>query len=161
MKCSSLAALEVVKMTTSSAASDVNFVKMTTFLFQCMCALANCKTENIVSFFQLNLTSEIWKTRITWRNVSEVMYDKETVFSQPGNSDLFEGCVYLCYRLYPYYVGTQYIPWWRHQMKTFSALLALCEGNPPVTGGFPYKSQRRGALIFSLICAWTNGWVNN
>ena len=34
MKCSSLAALEVVKMTTSSAASDENFVKMTTFLFQ-------------------------------------------------------------------------------------------------------------------------------
>ena len=36
MKCSSLAALEVVKMTTSSAASDENFIKMTTFLFQCM-----------------------------------------------------------------------------------------------------------------------------
>ena len=30
--------------------------------------------------------------------------------------------------------------WWRHRMETFSALLALCEGNPPVTGGFP--SQR-------------------
>ena len=27
-------------------------------------------------------------------------------------------------------------PWWRHPMETFSALLALCEGNPPVTGGF-------------------------
>ena len=23
--------------------------------------------------------------------------------------------------------------WWRHQMETFSALLALCEGNPTVT----------------------------
>ena len=23
------------------------------------------------------------------------------------------------------------------------------------------KGQRRGALIFSLICAWTKGWVNN
>ena len=34
MKFSSLAALEVVKMTTSSAASDENFVKMTTFSFQ-------------------------------------------------------------------------------------------------------------------------------
>ena len=31
-------------------------------------------------------------------------------------------------------------PWWRHETKTFSALLAICEGNPPVTGGFP--SQR-------------------
>ena len=27
--------------------------------------------------------------------------------------------------------------WWRHQMETFSALLALCGGNSPVTGGFP------------------------
>ena len=32
------------------------------------------------------------------------------------------------------------IPWWRHQMEAFSALLALCEGNSPVTGAFP--SQR-------------------
>ena len=30
--------------------------------------------------------------------------------------------------------------WWRHQMETFTALLARCEGNPSVTGGFP--SQR-------------------
>ena len=27
--------------------------------------------------------------------------------------------------------------WWRHQMETFCALLALCEGNSPVTGEFP------------------------
>ena len=25
----------------------------------------------------------------------------------------------------------------------------------------PHKGQWRGALIFSLICAWTNEWVNN
>ena len=30
--------------------------------------------------------------------------------------------------------------WWRHQMETFSALLALCVGNSPVTGEF--LSQR-------------------
>ena len=53
-------------------------------------------------------------------------------------------------------------PWWRHQMKTFSALLAICAGNSPVTGEFPaHKGQWRGALMFSLICAWMNGWVNN
>ena len=27
--------------------------------------------------------------------------------------------------------------WWRHQMETFSALLAFCMGNSPVTGEFP------------------------
>ena len=36
MKSSSLAALKVVKMTTFSAASDENFIKMTTFPFQCI-----------------------------------------------------------------------------------------------------------------------------
>ena len=28
-------------------------------------------------------------------------------------------------------------PWWRHQMETFSALLAICAGNSPVSGEFP------------------------
>ena len=32
--------------------------------------------------------------------------------------------------------------WWRHQIETFSASLALCAGNSPVTGEFP--SQRAG-----------------
>ena len=34
----------------------------------------------------------------------------------------------------------QWGAWWRHQMETFSAFLALCAGNSPVTGEFP--SQR-------------------
>ena len=55
--------------------------------------------------------------------------------------------------------------WWRHQMETFSALLALWEGNPLgwiSAGWFPLtKDQWRGALRFSLICVWTNGWANN
>ena len=49
-------------------------------------------------------------------------------------------------------------PWWRHQMETFSALLVLCAGKSPVNS--PHKVQWRGALMFSLICAWANGWAN-
>ena len=52
-------------------------------------------------------------------------------------------------------------PWWPHQMETFSALLALCAGNSLVTGEFPSQGHWSGALIFSLICAWINGWVNS
>ena len=43
--------------------------------------------------------------------------------------------------------------WWRHQMETFSALLALCAGNSPVTGEFP--SQRpvtRSFDVFFDLC---------
>ena len=38
--------------------------------------------------------------------------------------------------------------WWRHQMEAFSALLALCTGNSPVTGEFP--SQRPVTRSFDV-----------
>ena len=46
------------------------------------------------------------------------------------------------------------ITWWRHQMETFSALLAICAKNSPVTCEFPAK--RPVTRSFSLICAWMN-----
>ena len=46
-------------------------------------------------------------------------------------------------------------------METFFALLVFCAGNSPVTSEFPRKGQKRGALMFSLICARKNDWVNN
>ena len=52
--------------------------------------------------------------------------------------------------------------WWRHQMETFSALLAICAGNSPVPGEFPtQRPVTLWALMFTLICARINGWVNN
>ena len=41
--------------------------------------------------------------------------------------------------------------WWRHQMETFSPLLALCEGNPSVTSGFP--NQRPVTWSFYIFFA--------
>ena len=41
------------------------------------------------------------------------------------------------------------VPWWRHQMETFSALLALCAGNSLVTGEFP--AQRPGTRNFGVL----------
>ena len=37
----------------------------------------------------------------------------------------------------PDWFSSSCFKWWRHQMETFSALLAICEGNSPVTGEFP------------------------
>ena len=53
------------------------------------------------------------------------------------------------------------MPWWRHQMERFSALLVLCAGNSPGPVNSPHKGQWRRALMFSLICVYINGWVNN
>ena len=45
-------------------------------------------------------------------------------------------------------VYPQLNPWWRHQMETFSALLAFCVGNSPVTGEFP--AQRPVTRSFDI-----------
>ena len=39
-------------------------------------------------------------------------------------------------------------PWWRHQMETFSASLAICAGNSPVPGEYP--SQRPVTRSFDV-----------
>ena len=67
---------------------------------------------------------------------------------------LSEACFFLIDGLFA-------LSWWRHQMETFPASLALCAGNSPVPVNSPHKGQWRGALMFSLICARINGWVNN
>ena len=37
----------------------------------------------------------------------------------------------------------------------------LCGGIPRLPVNSPHKGQWRGALMFSLLCVWINGWVNN
>ena len=63
--------------------------------------------------------------------------------------------------------------WWCHEMEAFSTLLALCEGNPPVTGGFTLKKGMMWSLdVFFVVvvvpnkflkkqhsCQWFEMWV--
>ena len=70
--------------------------------------------------------------------------------------------------------------WWRHQMETFSTLLALCEGNLPATGRSPpppppppppththththtyTQSPVTRSFDVSSMCVWTNGRENS
>ena len=44
------------------------------------------------------------------------------------------------------------VSWWRHQIETFSALLAICAGIHRSPVNFPHKGQWRGALTFSDLC---------
>ena len=50
------------------------------------------------------------------------------------------------------------IPWWRHQVKIYWPFVRGIHRSPVNS---PHKGQWREALIFSLICVWINGWVNN
>ena len=61
----------------------------------------------------------------------------------------FSGYVFMSqwisWSIYPYPLGIIHghwgnrPTWWRHQMETFSALLAVCAGNAPVPGAFPVQ----------------------
>ena len=49
--------------------------------------------------------------------------------------------------------------WWRHQMETFPRNWPFVRGIRRSPMNSPHKGQWRGALMFSLICAWINCWV--
>ena len=51
-----------------------------------------------------------------------------------------------------------HIPWRRHDMETLSALLALCEGNPTVIGGFPSRRASNADFYVSFDIDLTNYW---
>ena len=92
-------------------------------------------------------TSTPWFT-VSWlrdRLQLGVSYSNSTCAlgtSRPKNKSL--GC---CCRNPPH-PTVRDNPWWRIQMETFSALLALCAGNSPVTGEFP--AQRSVARSFGV-----------
>ena len=47
-----------------------------------------------------------------------------------------------------HWVGRPCNAWWRHQMETFSAVLAICAGNSPVPGEF--RTQRPETRSFDV-----------
>ena len=60
------------------------------------------------------------------------------------------------YRIGPYRDHDDVIKW-----KHFPQYWHFVRGIHRSPVNFPHKGQWRGALIFSLICAWLNDWVNN
>ena len=48
--------------------------------------------------------------------------------------------------------------WWRHQIKTFSAWLAICAGNSPVPGEFPAHSP--ATWSFGVFDLRLNKWLS-
>ena len=59
------------------------------------------------------------------------------------------------------YLWLSALAWWRHQMETFPALLAICAGNSPVNGEFPAQRPVMQSFdVFFDLCL-NKGWVNN
>ena len=74
---------------------------------------------------KLRLESIFFFQENTFENI---VSKKSAILSRPQCVDYFP---------WELFSDPSWIPWWRHQMETFSALLALCVGNSPVTGEFP------------------------
>ena len=51
--------------------------------------------------------------------------------------------------------------WLHHQWKYFPCYWPFGRGIHQSPVNSPHKGQWYGALMFSLICAWTNSWANN
>ena len=68
-------------------------------------------------------------------------------------SHTFLGAVYKyhSHTLMAIYLNHYCRTWWRYQMETFSALLAICAGNSPVSGEFPaQRPVTRFDVFFDL-----------
>ena len=53
------------------------------------------------------------------------------------------------------------LSWWRHQLEKNPRYWPFVWGIHRAPVNSPHTGQWRGALVFSLICAWINDWVNN
>ena len=105
----------------------------------------------ILSWFQ-------WSTCIYCMNLAgeKVYWNRPCQYSTNASTALFNVCSVL-QKIWLYYLNTTsndtWYTWWRHQMEIFSALLALCAGNSPVTGEFPAQSPvTRSFNVFFDLC---------
>ena len=94
----------------------------------------------------------IWRKTPLLGNVMQL----KIWFFYPVKTSCF-ALVYVTDNPYGYYMlkstsSTIFSPRWRHQMETFSALLALCARNSPVTGEFPsqWPVKRSFDVFFDL-----------
>ena len=95
-----------------------------------------------------------WPSSITQMCVTRPQYVMTTSFHHSE----FGFNSYLCYMLQSCIICMKCSPrsafsWWRHQTETFSALLAICAGNSPVTGEFPAQRPvtRSFDVFFDLL----------
>ena len=58
-------------------------------------------------------------------------------------------------------IELEYLSWWRHQMETFSALLAICAGIHRSPVNSPHKGPVTRSFDVFFISAQMKGWVNN
>ena len=151
--------LAASKTATFGWTSDKNFLKMTTFSFQ---LYRHCG-ENISSRTKYDVDICIWFLRsLVCEMVTFHYYYLLSVFIlYVQNVQWYIHRVGCCCAMFRFgsiicskgFSMIYLFTWWRHQMETFSALLAICAGNSQVTGEFPaQRPVTRSFDIFFHLC---------
>ena len=98
-------------------------------------------------------------TRMRWHWGRWLVDSQCSIMLKSYRSNLLVVCIFCSISMWIWYVETITNLWWRYQMKTLSALLALRAGIQRSPVNSPHKGQWRGTMMFSLIYIWINGWV--
>ena len=96
-------------------------------------------TGNLIVVFTMKKTLKLRKTGTLWGKIHRRILD----FPNKGGSN-GESISIIWHHHVVRESSAQWsssLLWWRHQIETFSALLAICAGNSPVTGEFPAQRQ--------------------
>ena len=140
MTFSSLATLEVAILTTCGAHNNESLVKMTTFPSQCLRARVEqwwCVVESYLQICRGNQLFDMALVTIPYKGITSAGRH-----GRSGPSLL------------------TFIMMTSSNRNIFRVTGHLC-GEFTCPGDSPHKGQWRRALMFSLICAWINVWVNN
>ena len=109
----------------------------------------------------------VWPSDALWRcrfvsTLAHVMSDDIKPLPEPMlTPDYWVSVAFARKQFHSEYQSYYSVSWWRHQMETFSALLAICAENSPVPGEFPTQRPVTRSFDITLICARIKGWVNN
>ena len=115
-----------------------------------------------ITFDSSQLDSFPYKHIMYWVRLRKHALDMSVCFScnsSPNVCKLFAQCRILLWLDSGWFYSCRsgifhwrWATWWRHQMETFPTLLALFEGNPPVTDRFPSQrpAMRRFDVFFDL-----------
>ena len=112
---------------------------------------------------------QLWRIWLNHYNILHAMswrdYDFQTSVYPISINSSNSSDVFACYSvhwsdIFIHFVASYFAwPWWRHQREYFPCCYPFVMGIHQWPVNSPHKCQWRGALIFSLIFAWTNGRV--
>ena len=86
-------------------------------------------------------------------NIYEASMDLCLNWLQSSDADVVMVNVCVC-------IFESHLTWWHHDMEALSALLALCEGNPPVACGFPSQKASNAVPDLRLVTFISLQWCH-